>query len=67
MEKRIIELETRLSFQDDTILQLNEVVIELRGEVEKLAGRLKVAEEKLSGLTPEFVVPLEQEDPPPHY
>jgi SlyX protein len=67
MEKRIIELETRLSFQDDTILQLNEVVIELRGEVEKLAARLKVAEEKLSGLTPELVVPLEQEDPPPHY
>jgi SlyX protein len=67
MEKRIIELETRLSFQDDTILQLDEVVIELRGEVEKLAARLKVAEERLHGLSPELVVPLEQEDPPPHY
>ena len=53
MEKRIIELETKLSFQDDMILQLNEVVIELRGEVEKLAARLKAAEEKLHGLTPD--------------
>jgi SlyX protein len=67
MEKRIIELETKLSFQDDMILQLNEVVIELRGEVEKLAARLKAAEEKLHGLTPDLVVPQEQEDPPPHY
>lgn len=67
MEKRIIELETRLSFQDDMILQLNEVVIELRGEVEKLTARLKAAEEKLHGLTPDLVVPQEQEDPPPHY
>ena len=67
MEKRIIELETKLSFQDDMILQLNEVVIELRGEVEKLAARLKSAEEKLHGLTPDLVLPQDQEDPPPHY
>ena len=67
MEKRIVELETRLSFQDDTIRQLNEVVVELRGEITKLAARLKVAEEKLQGVTSDLVKPRSQEDPPPHY
>ena len=67
MEKRIIELESRVSFQDDMVVQLNEVVIELRAEVAALAGRLKVAEEKLRSLTPELVVPQGQEEPPPHY
>ncbi len=67
MEERIIELESRVSFQDDTIRQLNEVVIELRGQIAELAGRLETAEEKLHGVTPDLVVPQDEEDPPPHY
>ena len=67
MEERIIELESRVSFQDDTIRQLNEVVIELRGEIAEVAARLQAAEQKLQGFAPELVVPLDKEEPPPHY
>lgn len=67
MEKRVVELESRLSFQDDMIVQLNEVVVELRGEISKLAVRLTAAEEKLHGVTADLVKPQSEEDPPPHY
>lgn len=67
VEERIIELETRIAFQDDTIAQLNEVIIELRGELGLLEKRIKRAESKLRVLTPDLVRPQEDEDPPPHY
>ena len=67
MEERIIELESMVSWQDDTIRQLNEVVIELRGEIADIAARLKVTEEKLQEAGPALVVPQSEEEPPPHY
>ncbi len=67
MEERIIELESMVSWQDDTIRQLNEVVIELRGEIADIAARLKVTEGKLQEVAPALVVPQDEESPPPHY
>lgn len=66
MEERIIELETRLSFQDDLIRQLNDVIVELRGEMAELANRLEVTEGKIKGVS-ELVKPQSDEEPPPHY
>ncbi len=66
MEERIIELETRLSFQDDLIQQLNDVIVELRGDMTELARRLEATEGRLKGVA-ELVKPQAQEEPPPHY
>lgn len=66
MEQRLIDLETRQAFQEDTLEQLNEVVIELRRQVDTLIQRLKVAEERLERLEPNIISSLE-DDKPPHY
>ena len=66
MEQRLIDLETRQAFQEDTLEQLNEVVIELRSQVDTLIQRLKVAEERLERLEPNIISSLE-DDKPPHY
>jgi len=66
VEQRLIDLETRQAFQEDTLEQLNEVVIELRSQVDTLIQRLKVAEERLERLEPNIISSLE-DDKPPHY
>lgn len=66
LEKRIIEIETRLAFQDDFVLELNDIVIEqqrqldeLRKEVNSMMSHLRAA---LSPLIAE-----QGEEKPPHY
>lgn len=67
LEARIIELETRLAFQDDTIQQLNDEVLvqgrliaQMQRQIELLATR---QQEIASG---QFAI-AGDEPPPPHY
>ncbi|MDH0895106.1 MULTISPECIES: SlyX family protein [unclassified Pseudomonas] len=66
LEQRVIELESRQAFQDDTIAALNDVVVEQQQVIERL--RLQVAalarrQEEIQG---QFGI-AEDEAPPPHY
>lgn len=66
MEQRLIDLETRQAFQEDTLQQLNEVIIELRNQLDGLAQQLQVAQDRLEALEPNMVSTIEDEKPP-HY
>ncbi|MEN5304871.1 MULTISPECIES: SlyX family protein [unclassified Pseudomonas] len=65
-EMRIIELETRQAFQDDTIQALNDVVVEQGRVIERLqlqmAELIKRYEEMVGQYGSEG-----EEAPPPHY
>jgi len=65
-ELRIIELETRQAFQDDTIQALNDVVVEQGKVIERLqlqmAELIKRYEEMVGQYGSEG-----EEAPPPHY
>ncbi|BDM21411.1 SlyX family protein [Pseudomonas sp. NPDC089428] len=65
-ESRIIELETRQAFQDDTIQSLNDVVVEQGRVIERLqlqmAELIKRYEEMVGQYGSEG-----EEAPPPHY
>lgn len=66
MEARIVELETRLAFQDDTIQALNDALV----EQQKLLDRLQLHMAALSRRQEEIGAQFEtsaQESPPPHY
>ncbi len=67
MKDRITEIEMRISFQDETIAVLNEVIIEQQKKIDELEqAYVKLAEKGHSsqslfdGVEPE-------EPPPPHY
>ncbi|AXM98327.1 SlyX family protein [Pseudomonas plecoglossicida] len=66
LETRIIELETRQAFQDDTIQALNDVVAEQGQVIERLqlqmAELIKRYEEMVGQYGSEG-----EEAPPPHY
>lgn len=67
MEQRLIDLEMRLAFQEDSLQQLNDVVVGLRDEIERLTRRLQLSEERLRAIEPGLIARPEDEPPPPHY
>lgn len=50
MEKRLIELETRLAFQDKTLEELNEVVTSQQQQLDRLAEELRLLTNRLHPL-----------------
>ncbi|WP_026014179.1 SlyX family protein [Pseudomonas psychrophila] len=66
LEVRVMDLESRLAFQDDTIQALNDVLVSQQNAVDRLqlqmAALLK-RQEEMGGQFESF----EEEAPPPHY
>lgn len=63
---RIDELETRLTFQDDTIASLNEALVMQQQRIDKLEKLVQLVVERVTEVAPELDLPGEEE-PPPHY
>lgn len=66
VNERIIELETRLAFQEHALQELSDVMARQQAEIEHLARALKDAQERLRGITAP-VAERAEETPPPHY
>ncbi|HOY69124.1 MAG TPA: SlyX family protein [Candidatus Ozemobacteraceae bacterium] len=67
LEQRIIELETKVSFQDRTIEELNEIVTNLQLEMQSLERTLSQIRSKMSpsSMTEADINPANEK--PPHY
>jgi SlyX protein len=67
MEARLTELESRLSFQEHTLQELNDIIAAQQQELGVLRLALQELDRRLRALTPQPVAGLEDETPPPHY
>lgn len=67
MENRLIELETRLAFQDNSLQELNAVVVRQQREIDTLTRELEMLKAQLRTLAPDLVANRADEAPPPHY
>jgi SlyX protein len=67
MEDRLIELESRMSFQDQTLQELNDIVAAQQQELGALRMALQDLDRRLRALTPPPLAGAEDETPPPHY
>lgn len=63
MDDRMIELETKIAFQDELLDKLNTVIIKQQQQIE----RLEVQMTNLKGLVEESMPQLAIDDRPPHY
>jgi len=63
-ERRFVTLETKIAYQEKTISDLNEVVIEQSRASEKLMRRLTRLEQQVEQLLGHHDAPAEK---PPHY
>ena len=67
-DARLVEIETKIAFQEHTIKTLNDVVCEQRRELERLGSicdTLVKRFKELSELIPEIHAPKDEK--PPHY
>lgn len=63
----LVELETRLAFQEHTLQALNDVVTRQQQQIEALVREVNTLKDRLRATAPSPVGPLEDEKPPPHY
>ncbi|KIY39174.1 MULTISPECIES: SlyX family protein [Pseudomonas] len=66
LELRVVELETRQAFQDDTIQALNDVVVEQGRVIERLQLQMAELIKRYEEMVGQFGSEGE-EAPPPHY
>lgn len=66
LDERVMELESRLAFQDDTIQALNDVLITQRRELDQLQQQMAVVLKRQEEIGNQFET-FEEDSPPPHY
>lgn len=66
-EQRIVELETRLAFQEHMLAELSDALAELRHEAARSADLLRRVMEELKNARGDLMADPATEPPPPHY
>lgn len=67
IDQRLLDLETKISFQELTIEELNQSLIEQQFCIEKLQLQVHHLAKKLIDIQPSNIASQAEETPPPHY
>ena len=67
LENRVMELEAKIAFQDDTIETLNNELQTHQQRLAKMQRQLELLAEKVKEGGDSGLMPQNQEPPPPHY
>jgi len=66
LQARIVELETRQAFMDDTLVSLNQALVDQQQRITRLEQLLKLLIERFRAPDLDLDLPA-VEPPPPHY
>jgi len=64
---RLVELETKLSFQEAAILDMSKIIVAQGSRIDKLETTVRDLREKIKEATGEGQAPLPGGERPPHY
>ena len=67
LEQRLVELETRLAFQEQALSELSDALAETRLEASRQSGLLRQALQDLKLARGDLLADPASEPPPPHY
>ncbi len=67
LQARVVELETRLAFQEHTMAELSDALAELRTEAARSADLLRRVLEEVKLHRGDLMADPGDEPPPPHY
>lgn len=65
LEAQIIDLQTRLAYQEDTLMQLNDVMAQQQGQLDRISQALRSLSQQFKDLRENGGSGAEP--PPPHY
>ena len=66
LQQQVIDLQSQLAFQEDTIASLNEALVAQQERIAYLEKMLELLIERYRDSMPDAAAPVE-EPPPPHY
>lgn len=64
--ERLVDLETRVAFQEHALQEMSDVVARQQTEIDRLMRLLKEIQDRLRGISAP-VADRSEETPPPHY
>lgn len=67
MEQQLIDLQTKVAFQDEAIDSLNRSVARQQRRIEELEEELRQLKRQLRSLSDPGIASPQEEGPPPHY
>lgn len=67
MNDKIIELESQIAFQDNTIQELNDIVTRQQKQLDELTKNVGMLLNQVRQLNDVMGEPESEEPPPPHY
>ena len=67
MESKIIDLQSKLAFQDETINELNEVITDQQQQLDQLREEIRLLNLRIVSVVEASNISEEKEPPPPHY
>ncbi|MCL6270222.1 SlyX family protein [Sansalvadorimonas sp. 2012CJ34-2] len=67
MNDELLELQTQLSFQEDSVQQLNDVVTRQQGDIEALRREVSLLKQQIQLMISNQLEGEEGNVPPPHY
>lgn len=67
MDARLTELETKISYQEHLLGELNDVVTSQQRQIDRLERQLKRMGDHLKQMSGSGLARPEEEAPPPHY
>ncbi len=68
MTDELVELQTQMSFQEDTLAQLNDVVTRQQKQIDELTMAVEQLKKRLESMATEQLEAVQEEEPPPpHY
>jgi len=67
LERKLVELETKASFQEAALADMSAMIVAQAGRIERLETTMRAMRDKLKDLSGEEQLPLPENERPPHY
>ncbi len=67
LERRLVELETKSSFQESELIDMSKAILDQDARIEKLEATVRALRDKLKEVAGEGQPPLPANERPPHY